>query len=453
MRKEKEALALKEKFHLSQASIAKALASDFVCSFFINKHTGHYIEFSSSEAYKALGFPAVGDDFFSVFENGLLRIIYPEDRDITFKAFNRENILSVLEVDKAFSILYRIMLSDVPTYVDLKIVPMIDDEDHLVAGIKNIDAHMKRIQEYENYKRNSLTFAGIAEALASDYAALLYVNIKNDKYMEYYSSERYKSLGIPKEGLNIFTGDAGLKQHVFKEDLPLYLTACNKENVMKVLEVDKSFSLTVRMMVKDIPYYCQIKITKMMLEDDYHVVIGISNIDERMKREENYNRSINEVKEIAYRDALTGVKSKHAYGDMELRVNEEIKNNTISPFALVVCDVNNLKKINDTLGHKAGDEYIKEACSLVCKTFTHSPVYRIGGDEFVVFLEGSDYEERIALLNEINDIIDINNEQGKVTISLGMADYALCDTSLYDVFEKADYRMYTRKKELKDRLL
>jgi len=55
-------------------------------------------------------------------------------------------------------------------------------------------------------------------------------------------------------------------------------------------------------------------------------------------------------------------------------------------FGVIGCDVNGLKKINDTLGHKAGDEYICAACKMLCEYFKHSPVFRIGGDEFVVIL-------------------------------------------------------------------
>lgn len=54
---------------------------------------------------------------------------------------------------------------------------------------------------------------------------------------------------------------------------------------------------------------------------------------------------------------------------------------------MIVFDINNLKIINDTLGHDFGDILIIDSCKLICKVFKRSPVYRIGGDEFVVILE------------------------------------------------------------------
>ena len=57
---------------------------------------------------------------------------------------------------------------------------------------------------------------------------------------------------------------------------------------------------------------------------------------------------------MAYRDSLAGVKSKHAYAEYESSLNREIEEGSLSEFAIVVCDVNNLKWVNDNLGHKAG---------------------------------------------------------------------------------------------------
>ncbi|MBR3316575.1 MAG: diguanylate cyclase, partial [Atopobiaceae bacterium] len=78
--------------------------------------------------------------------------------------------------------------------------------------------------------------------------------------------------------------------------------------------------------------------------------------------------------------------------------NQQLAEGTLSEFGLVICDVNGLKIINDTNGHQAGDEYIRQACKMVCDIFSHSPVYRIGGDEFAVILTGRDYKSREVLM-------------------------------------------------------
>jgi len=93
-----------------------------------------------------------------------------------------------------------------------------------------------------------------------------------------------------------------------------------------------------------------------------------------------------ESEEKANTDPLTGVKSKHAFLIHEQELDQKIQSESGIEFAIVICDVNGLKHLNDTMGHKAGDAYIREACTLVCECFQHSPVFRIGGDEFVITL-------------------------------------------------------------------
>ena len=101
----------------------------------------------------------------------------------------------------------------------------------------------------------------------------------------------------------------------------------------------------------------------------------------------------------AYTDVLTGVKSKLAYSDKVQQLDKALENGVLDKLAIVVFDLNDLKRINDTLGHDVGDEMIISACRLICKVFDHSPVYRIGGDEFAAILEGSDYEDREELIS------------------------------------------------------
>ena len=170
------------------------------------------------------------------------------------------------------------------------------------------------------------------------------------------------------------------------------------------------------------------------------------NVGERAERSE---QELGVIKEIAYRDALTGVKSKYAYTEEEPAIDEAMRDGSIGEIGVLVCDVNNLKYVNDTYGHSAGDEYIKAACKLVCNLYDHSPVFRIGGDEFAVILRGEDYAHRHEILAELNRIVEENNARGEVVVAAGMAEYEPGDARLRDVFRRADQRMYERKALLK----
>ena len=131
-----------------------------------------------------------------------------------------------------------------------------------------------------------------------------------------------------------------------------------------------------------------------------------------------------------------------------------IEDGNLKDFGLIVFDLNDLKLTNDTLGHEAGDTYIKNGCTLICNKFKHSPVYRIGGDEFVVLLHGDDYKNHSSILEDFHKTVLHNLETGDVVIAFGFADYAtLPEKGFMRLFETADRQMYDCKQELKAKKL
>ena len=168
------------------------------------------------------------------------------------------------------------------------------------------------------------------------------------------------------------------------------------------------------------------------------------------KREKEKDIELGTAKALAATDALTGVKNKNAYSDYEKMMNARILEGDQEAFSIVVCDVNGLKHVNDTLGHKAGDKYIQSASDIICTAFEHSPVFRIGGDEFCVVLKGKDFENRASIMSDFNRLMEGNKESGKVVVASGISDFdSRCDNRVQSVFERADELMYARKKELK----
>lgn len=179
--------------------------------------------------------------------------------------------------------------------------------------------------------------------------------------------------------------------------------------------------------------------------DEYRENLKITLAREREQFEE-----FKKVWRLAYKDALTGVKNKLAYAEKCAQIDSQINKGTLQGMAVAVMDLNDLKVINDTFGHDVGDEYIKSACRLICEIFKKSPVYRIGGDEFAVILEGNDYEHRDMLLKTFDMEIEKNLKRKAVVIAIGMAEYNPEQDDCYkQVFERADVKMYQRKQDLK----
>lgn len=153
---------------------------------------------------------------------------------------------------------------------------------------------------------------------------------------------------------------------------------------------------------------------------------------------------------VAYKDALTNVRNVNAYTEVKEKIEKDIKEGKAPDFGVAVFDLNNLKLVNDTLGHEAGDKYIQDSCQMICSIFKHSPVFRIGGDEFVAILYNDDYRYRDALLSHFNEMVDKNQIVGGPVIAAGISLYdSGNDTRFDDVFTRADSTMYTRKRELK----
>jgi len=151
------------------------------------------------------------------------------------------------------------------------------------------------------------------------------------------------------------------------------------------------------------------------------------------------------------RDPLTNVNNRMAYEDKEKHLQAEINTEPDLKFAMAMFDVNSLKLINDSEGHEAGDEYLLRACHLICQVFKHSPVYRIGGDEFVAVLSGEDYDKRDELMNLFNERMSPYSDSlplppDYVSIACGIAAYnSSTDETVTDVIRRADENMYKDK--------
>ena len=152
----------------------------------------------------------------------------------------------------------------------------------------------------------------------------------------------------------------------------------------------------------------------------------------------------------AYKDGLTGIRNKLAYLETLAEIETDLESGALKEYAVAVFDLNGLKIINDKLGHAEGDRFIKLASQLICDHYRHSPVFRIGGDEFVAVLRGDDYLARDEIEAAFRKTVDENNKTGQVVVASGIAVYdPELDENYNDVFKRADELMYIRKQELK----
>ena len=171
---------------------------------------------------------------------------------------------------------------------------------------------------------------------------------------------------------------------------------------------------------------------------------------ERMAIEEG--RQIRALNQKVFVDALTSVRNKGAFSDYIQELQNLLDQNEKLEFAIGVFDCDDLKAVNDQHGHDKGDLYLKSASSLICRVFQHSPVFRIGGDEFAVVLMNEDFENREELIRQFKEAeqdisASADNQWEQVHIALGIAVYDQeIDRSVNDTARRADKIMYQNKR-------
>jgi diguanylate cyclase (GGDEF)-like protein len=164
------------------------------------------------------------------------------------------------------------------------------------------------------------------------------------------------------------------------------------------------------------------------------------------EREESLRLSAN-------RDSITGLRNTTSYATWTARFDKKIENEQID-FGVVVFDLNDLKKTNDTYGHAVGDKLIITAAKLISDVFKRSPVFRIGGDEFLVVLQNKDLENHDELFELListcaNTFVD-ENKQIPIKIAFGFSRFESGkDLKFTDVFKRADKAMYENKRIMK----
>ncbi len=194
------------------------------------------------------------------------------------------------------------------------------------------------------------------------------------------------------------------------------------------------------------------------IEDIYHVFIvfmknNLLYMKNLVKAENDIREKDEKLGQIsvkAYKDALTGAGNKAAFNRASETLDKSPK-----PFAAAVFDINNLKYINDSFGHKEGDSYIKGCCGILFDVFGRENVFRIGGDEFAVLLTGNDFTDRDRLFGqavsrfEQEDARTDRQPWERYSMAGGMSERSGLSDTAEQVLESADEKMYQNKVDFK----
>ncbi|MBR1798040.1 MAG: diguanylate cyclase [Clostridiales bacterium] len=164
-----------------------------------------------------------------------------------------------------------------------------------------------------------------------------------------------------------------------------------------------------------------------------------------------YEDEAEQMSKLAFTDPLTGLQNRMAFEEHE----EYVKTKGSGEYIIIQFDINNLKKVNDTFGHKAGDRHIMAAAAFIKNCFGKlGSCYRTGGDEFIVVIdEPKDQAQLDEAFESFKRMIDEHNTRRNLVIKLevpyGYERFDIGSTDIEGAIRIADGKMYTMKKQMK----
>ena len=425
-----------QKAPLTYAHIAQALSSDYFDLFYVNLDTEGFIQYSSDGTTGNIAVERHGDNFFTEARKDAYRILYGPDQDKFIKAFTKANVENAIKEHGAFTLTYRQMYHGEPVFVNMKAVPTSGEDNYIVIGVNNIDAQMKQQEALERVQQERLTYSRIT-ALTGDLICIYTVDPATDHYVEYSATEDYDELGISKEGDNFFSSSLkNAENTVYEEDLLRFRALFSKEKVLEAIQKNRVYGLRYRLIIDGEPKFVSLKAAMVQEKDGPQLIIGIHNIDARLKRDHEYEKNIAIANAKANIDPLTGIKNKYAYDGVAEQLDDQINERRFVEFAVTVCGMKNLLNIKNKLSQQEENKWIKEAADIICEIFKRSPVFRLNNDEFAVISQGIDYEHLDVLINRLEHTNEKNAAAGGVVIPFGTAKYDR-DLDVNSVYRRA----------------
>lgn len=146
-------------------------------------------------------------------------------------------------------------------------------------------------------------------------------------------------------------------------------------------------------------------------------------------------------------DQPTGLLAKSA---VKNEISKILSKKKSKKYALMVIDIDDFKNVNDSFGHERGDEVIEQTANMLSSAFKGAIIGRVGGDEFVVFLEYKDVDEPPQKAEQFEKLLcdysDSNKDKIHISASIGISSYPQDGEDYKTLFEDADKKLYQVKK-------
>ena len=210
---------------------------------------------------------------------------------------------------------------------------------------------------------------------------------------------------------------------IYAEDIDRFLSLFSKEKVMDEIRKNRIYGIRYRLIIDGEPKYVSLKAALLDEPDGPRLIIGVQDIDARLKRDYAYAQKTVIADAKAYTDSLSGVKNKQAYDAAAELLDDKIRKRQPVEFSVSVfgmSDLLNLRKDNTT---EEETNLIKRMAEVISGIFRNSAIFRFDKDEFAVISQGQDFEQIDELIRKIEKHNDKNAFVEDLVIPVGMAKY------------------------------
>ena len=259
-------------------NIARALATDYFHIFYVDLETEDYFEYTSNIGEDEISTERHGEKFFSKSREKALTVLHKDDRDLFIKSFTRENVLSQIDKNGTFTLIYRLLKFDVPFYVNLKAVRMKNDKKHLFVGVSNIDSQVKQKEIVEQAKQNQLAFTRLM-ALFGDYICVYVINLKDNSYIQYQATAEFEEIGVQTEGEDFFKDtQINAEKAVVPEDRELFKLRHTKEVILDSIRKEGVFTSHHRLMISGKSVMVAVRTVLVKEDDEDKLIMGVRKV-------------------------------------------------------------------------------------------------------------------------------------------------------------------------------